>query len=62
MILTFSICELAITHSSVFVRIAGREAFIQRPSGQPLGMFSKAHEGGNSEFWGLGFYAATNPV
>lgn len=61
MILTFSTCELAITRGSVFVRIAGREAFIQRPSGQPIGMFSKASEGGNKEFWGLGFYAAINP-
>lgn len=62
MILTFSSCEVAITRCSVFVRIAGREAFFSRPEGQPLGMFSKAREGGNKEFWGLGFYAATNPA
>lgn len=62
MTLTFSTCELAITRGSVFVRIAGRAAFLQRPSGQPLGMFSKAREGVNNEFWGFGFYVVTNPA
>lgn len=56
MTLTLSTFELAITRSSVFIRIAGREAFFNRPKGQPLGMFSKDCEGGRCEFWGLGFY------
>ena len=62
MTLTFSTFELAITRSSVFIRLAGREAFFNRPEGQPLGMFSKDCEGGNSAFWGLGFYGVVSRV
>lgn len=58
--LTFSTFEVSVTRSSLFIRIAGREAFFNRPSGQPLVLFSTAREGGNKEFWGLGFYGVVS--
>ena len=60
MTLTFSTSELAITRSSVFIRIAGREAFFNRPEGQPLGMFSRETTETAFKVWGLGFYVVVS--
>lgn len=44
------------TGTSLFIRFAGREVFIHRPAGQPLGMTSGARSGAGVEVWALGFY------
>lgn len=60
--LTLSAFSLEISLGTLFARMGAREVFITRVTGQPLRFFSGRREGGNSEFWGLGFYAVTNPV
>jgi len=54
--------EIDFNGASLFLRFAGREAYITRPVGQPLRFLSVARLGANLEVWGLGFYCVLTRV
>lgn len=60
MTVTFSDSVFEFTGTSLFVRFAGREVFVERPQGQPLGFISRARSDADAELWGLGFHAVVS--
>lgn len=42
--------------ASLFMRLAGREVYINRPAGKSLRAIAWSRSGGNLEVWALGFY------
>lgn len=56
MTLTLRTSVFELTGSRLYIRLAGREVFVNRPEGQPFGMTSGARSGAGVEVWALGFY------
>lgn len=56
MTLTINRAVFEITGAHLFIRFAGREVYVSRPTGQPFGMTSGARSGAGLEVWALGFY------
>ena len=60
MTLTFSTFSLEISRGCIFARLGVREVYLTREVGQPRKFFAWQHEGGSTEFWGLGFYGVVS--
>ena len=60
MTLILSSFSLEISWGSISARLGTREVFLTREIGQPRKFFAWRHEGGNKEFWGLGFYGVVS--
>lgn len=58
--LTIATFSLEISRGSVFAHLGDCEVFITWAISQPLKFFSWRHEGGNKEFWGMGFHGVVS--